>query len=82
MFTTLMTYWQRIAQLIYDALLPHLPSELAAVLALLWPAYLVLLVLFAITALLAWLDHRDLTRRLNRRLAQLHADLDKEGADH
>jgi Flp pilus assembly protein TadB len=82
MFTTLMTYWQRLAQLIYDALLPYLPRELATVLALLWPAFVVILLLAGLTLLFTWLDRRALNRHLNRRLAQLHAELDKEGIDH
>lgn len=76
MFATLMYHWERIAQLIYDALLPHLPRELVTVLALMWPMFVALLVLAAMSAWFTWKDRRDLNRRLNRRLSQLRDDLD------
>ena len=81
MFTVLMTYWQRIAQLIYDALLPYLPVEVATTLALMWPAFVVMLLLIGMILLFTWLDRRAVNRLVNRRIAQLHADIHGEGAN-
>ena len=81
MFVTLMTYWAHIAQLIYDALLPYLPIEVATTLALMWPAFVVMLLLIGMTLLFTWSDRRALNRLVNRRLAQLQADIDRQGAN-
>jgi hypothetical protein len=81
MFTVLMTYWQRIAQLIYDALLPYVPVEVATTLALMWPAFVVMLLLIGMILLFTWLDRRAVNRLVNRRIAQLHADIHGEGAN-
>lgn len=81
MSTTLLNHWDRIAQLIYALLLDYLPSQLAAVLAMLWPMFVVLLVIVIVGGLLAWQDRRDLNRRVHRRLAQLRAERNRRGTD-